>query len=65
MAITKKDAAHIWQLLTDAQHVAWVEGWAMGEAGGDKTRNPYPRTDDIEGVMKLYRLLRGIEQVAK
>ena len=65
MAITKKETKLIWQLLTDAQHVAWIEGWAMGEAGGVKSRNPYPRTDDIDGVMKLYRLLRGIEQVAK
>ena len=65
MAITKKEAALVWQLLTDAQHVAWIEGFAMGQDGGEKNRNPYPRTDDIEGVMKLYRLMRGIEQVAK
>lgn len=60
MAITKKDVKVIWQIITDAQHTAWIEGWAMGEAGGEKNRNPYPRTEDVEVVMNLYRLLNGV-----
>lgn len=59
MAITKKDVKTILKLVNDAQHTAWIEGWAMGEAGGEKNRNPYPRSEDINVVMNVYRLLNG------
>jgi hypothetical protein len=61
MAITKKDTALIWQLITDAQHTAWLEGQKTGDNGGAKDLNPYPRVGDTQEVMKLYRLMRGIE----
>ena len=59
MAITKKETALLWELLTNAQHTAWIEGFAIGEDGGEKRRNPYPVQSTPESVMDLYRLLKG------
>lgn len=60
MAITKKETALIWELISNAQHLAWIEGFAMGEDGGEKTRNPYPLTGEKDSIMSLYRTLRGV-----
>lgn len=59
MAITKKETALVWELITNAQHTAWIEGFAMGEDGGEKRRNPYPMSGDKDSVMELYRLMKG------
>jgi hypothetical protein len=31
----------------------------MGEAGGEKSRNPYPNSSDIDQIMAIYRIMRG------
>ena len=59
MAITKKDTALIWELITAAQHTAWIEGHAMGEDGGERNRNPYPLPLDADNTLALYRLMKG------
>ena len=61
--LTRKETQALWDLVTNAQRVAWLEGRKFGDEGGDAKRCPYPATGTKEDIMALYRLLRGESNV--
>jgi hypothetical protein len=58
--LTRKEAEALWDLITNAQSLAWQEGRKFGDDGGPANANPYPRTGTAEDLRELYKLLRGI-----
>lgn len=59
--LTRTEASALWDLITNAQRMAWLEGRKFGDEGGEANRCPYPVTGTKQDIMNLYRLLRGEE----